>query len=235
MSLDNPNFVSRQYASTDRLATRASVWHDDPASPSPHEVALASLAELPTRRLLEVGCGRGAFARRCADTLGCEVIATDLSEAMVASARALDLDARVASVEALPFSAGAFDAVVAAWMLYHVGDLPKAMAEIARVLRPGGRLVAITNGEGHLAELWSAVGRSAPAPSFSRGSGRGILEPWFPRVERRDLTSTARFPDRQSIAAYLASVDVAIDPARLAQLREPFEAHGEPTVFIADR
>ena len=54
--------------------------------------------------------------------------------------------------------AGAYDVVVAAWMLYHLDDLDAGLAEIRRVLRPGGALVAATNSEGHLADLRTEAG-----------------------------------------------------------------------------
>ncbi len=235
MALDDPDFVRRQYASTDRLSTRASVWQDQPSSPSPQDLALAALAELPIGRLLEVGCGNGAFAARCQGELGCQVVALDLSEAMVEAARALGVAAIVGNVEALPFAAESFDAVVAAWMLYHVPDLDRALSEIHRVLRPGGRLVAITNGDDHLAGLWSAVGGSRLPSSFSRENGERILGDRFRAVARLDLVSRAVFPDRATIEAYVCSIDAPAPPDRLARLPEPFVAHGTPTVFIADR
>ena len=43
--------------------------------------------------------------------------------------------------------------VAALWMLYHVPDVDRAIAEVRRVLRPGGLFVAVTNGDGHLADL----------------------------------------------------------------------------------
>ncbi len=235
MALDDPAFVRRQYACTDRLATRSSVWRDDPASPSPQDVAIAALAALPTRRLLEVGCGTGAFAARCLAELGCDVTALDLSPAMVEATLARGVSAVVGTVEDLPFADGSFDAVVAAWMLYHVPRLDRGLREISRVLRPRGRLVAITNGDEQLAELWSAIGESAPRVSFSRENGEPQLRPWFGAVVRRDLRSTAVFPDRVSVAAYLDSIGVEADPGRLARLPEPFTARGTPTVFVADR
>lgn len=235
MALDDPGFVHRQYASTDRLQTRASVWRDDLSSPSPHDVALGALAALPTTRLLEAGCGTGVFAARCMSELGCEVTALDLSPAMVEAARARGVPAVVGDVEHLPFPDASFDAVVAAWMLYHVRHLDRGLAQISRVLRPGGRLVAVTNGEEQLAELWSALGAPAPRPSFSRESGEAALRPWFRSVVRHDLRSTALFPDRASVAAYLGSIGLEADPGRLARLPEPFRARGTPTVFIADR
>jgi SAM-dependent methyltransferase len=235
MALDDPAFVRRQYASADRLLTRSSVWRDDPASPSPHDVAMAALADLPARRLLEVGCGTGAFAARCVAELGCDVTALDLSPAMVEATQARGVPAVVGNVEDLPFGDGSFDAVAAAWMLYHVPHLDRGLAEVSRVLRPGGRLVAITNGDQQLSELWSAIGASAPRASFSRESGESRLRPWFGAIVRHDLRSTALFPDRASVAAYLGSIGVEVAPGRLARLPEPFTARGTPTVFVADR
>jgi SAM-dependent methyltransferase len=234
MLLDDADFLRRQYASPDRLATRMSVWVDDPASPSPQDVALAALAELPIARLLEVGCGTGAFASHCQSVLGCHVQALDQSASMVERARARGVEAEVGRVEELPYESGVFDAVVAAWMLYHVRELERALSEIARVLRPGGRLVAITNGRGHLGEMWAALGETPPEPSFRRDNGLDLLQPWFRTVTRRDLTTRAVFAGRASIDAYLRSVDVNVAPDRLAVFPEPFAAHGEPTVFIAD-
>jgi len=56
-------------------------------------------------------------------------------------------------VQSLPFADESFDTAVAAWMLYHVPDIDRGIAELARVLAPGGRLVAVTNSELHLHEL----------------------------------------------------------------------------------
>jgi ubiquinone/menaquinone biosynthesis C-methylase UbiE len=60
-------------------------------------------------------------------------------------------------VQALDLPDAAFDAVVANWMLYHVPDRPRALAEIRRVLRPGGTLFSATNGDAHVREIdaWS--------------------------------------------------------------------------------
>ncbi len=69
---------------------------------------------------------------------------------MVSASTSLGVAAILADVRDLPFADGSFDAVVAAWMLYHVSPLEKGLAEVARVLKPEGRLVAITNGKAHL-------------------------------------------------------------------------------------
>ena len=95
--------------------------------------------------------------------LGCEVVAIDQSTRMVELARKRGVDARVGDVQELEFGDAAFDAVVAAWMLYHVPDLHLGLAECARVLRPGGALVAVTNAATDFAELWALVGRDTSA------------------------------------------------------------------------
>jgi ubiquinone/menaquinone biosynthesis C-methylase UbiE len=131
--------------------------------------------------VLEVGCGWGELAQRVADELGAQVVAVDSSPRMVELARERGVDAQVADVQELPFDNGTFDCVAANWMLYHVSDLNRGLAEIARVLRSGGRLVAATNGLQHLAELWSLVGRDRAAePSrFFAENGESWLRAHF--------------------------------------------------------
>jgi SAM-dependent methyltransferase len=100
---------------------------------------LVRLRQANSLRLLEIGAGTGQdsafFASR-----GLEVVATDMSPAMVARCRAKGLDARVVDFSQLEFPAGSFDAVYAMNCLLHVpnAELPAVLASIARVLRPGG-------------------------------------------------------------------------------------------------
>ncbi len=95
-----------------------------------------AVAEVSPKRVLEVGCGMGQLAERMHEELDAEVVAIDQSERMVELTRKRGVDARVADVQELPFGDGEFDVVVAAWMLYHVPDVERALDEIVRVLRP---------------------------------------------------------------------------------------------------
>jgi ubiquinone/menaquinone biosynthesis C-methylase UbiE len=98
--------------------------------------------------VLEIGCGSGAMAaevlRRFPDV---RVVASDFDESMVAVAeRRLSefgsrAEVRQADASALPFPDSAFDAVLSFIMLHHVIRWEQAIAEMARVLRPGGRLI----------------------------------------------------------------------------------------------
>ena len=171
MDLDDADFVRDQYATTARLETRMAVRRPDADGRTPQDVALATLAAVKPARLLEVGPGTGAFAARCARELRCHVIALDTSADMVAATRARSVEAVLGDVQDLPFDDGSFDAAVAAWMLYHVPGRDRALGELARVLRPDGRLVAITNGRRGLSELYDLVGAERPASTFSSENG----------------------------------------------------------------
>jgi SAM-dependent methyltransferase len=103
---------------------------------------------------------------------------------MVELTRARGVDALVGDVQELPFDDGEFDVAVANHMLYHVPDLDRALRELVRVLRPGGRLVATTNGVRGLGEMWDLVGRdlSERRRLFMRETGEELLRPHFARV-----------------------------------------------------
>lgn len=93
----------------------------------------------PGARLLEVGAGTGQDGAYFAAE-GIEVVAADLSPAMVTLCRAKGLEAYVMDFLHLDFPPGSFDAVFAMNCLLHVpnGDLPQVLAAIRAVLRPGG-------------------------------------------------------------------------------------------------
>jgi len=232
--LDDEEFVRGQYRSPGRLETRISVWQPGPDGRTPQGVALSLLADAAPARLLEVGCGTGALAARCAAELGCDVVALDASAEMVRATRARGVQAMVGDVQELPFADGEFDCAVAAWMLYHVPDLDHGVAELARVLRPGGRLVAITNGRDSLGELYGLVGGTRRDSSFSSENGGEVLGRRFARVERHDVDVRAVFADRDAAAAYLETLERGDLAARLPRDMGRLVARGAVTVFAAE-
>jgi ubiquinone/menaquinone biosynthesis C-methylase UbiE len=109
------------------------------------EVCLDLLAGV-TGPILDLGCGPGALAVPLARE-GRSVVALDLAQSMVEEARRIiGPDAScgyvVADAAALPFASESFAAVVTTGVLEYVPEVPLALAEIRRVLRPGGVLVA---------------------------------------------------------------------------------------------
>lgn len=95
---------------------------------------------LPPGRLLDVGCGNGAFLARMASR-GWACSGTDYSEAAVALARRLGADVRLGSLESAAFPAAAFDAVSLFHVLEHLPDPAATLGEVWRILAPGGRLI----------------------------------------------------------------------------------------------
>jgi SAM-dependent methyltransferase len=154
---------------------------------------------------------------------------------MVSTSRSLGVETILGDVRDLPFADESFDAIVAAWMLYHVSPLDQGLSELARVLRPGGRLVAITNGRDHLKELWSAVGEEHDEPTFSVENGTVHLRHYFSSVERHDVATHAEFPDRSVAAAYLQSMNRSDLVDQLSLSNWPLRARGATAVFVADR
>jgi demethylmenaquinone methyltransferase / 2-methoxy-6-polyprenyl-1,4-benzoquinol methylase len=122
----------------------------------------------PGQRLLDVATGTGLVAFALARRGRCEVVGLDQSEAMLAGARsclaaepALEGRVRFVSGEAehLPFGAAEFDALTFTYLLRYVDDRAATMRELARVLKPGGRIGMIEFGvpEGTVTrELWRA-------------------------------------------------------------------------------
>jgi ubiquinone/menaquinone biosynthesis C-methylase UbiE len=158
VKLNDPALVRRQYETEAGLSTRRDAQTRFLEGTNAFDVAVAAVEELRPERVLEVGCGMGEFAERVRRETGAEVVATDLSPRMVELTRERGIDASVADVEELPFADGEFDCAAANWMLYHVADLDRALAELRRVLRPGGVLVATTIGAEHMADVWELVG-----------------------------------------------------------------------------
>jgi SAM-dependent methyltransferase len=235
MRLDDPELVRREYATEDGLRARWPVYQGG-EGPDPWQLAFEAVVEFAPKHVLEVGCGWGDFASRVAQELGAEVVAVDISPRMVELARERDVDARVADVQELPFADETFDCVAANWMLYHVPDLDRGLAEIARVLRPHGRLVAATNGLHHLGEMWSLVGRDrAEEPiRFFAESGEEALRSRFVDIECRDATRPVSFPDVAAVRARIASSVAHRHLAdRVPDLDGPLEATAVQVVFVA--
>jgi SAM-dependent methyltransferase len=100
------------------------------------------------RRILDAGCGAGAVASALRDR-GADVAGFDRSARMIELARqrlGADADLRVADITSpLPYPDREFDDVVAALVLHYLEDWTAPLAELHRVLRPGGRLIVVVN------------------------------------------------------------------------------------------
>ena len=137
------------------------------------------LAAKPGERILDLGCGDGQLTHRIAAN-GATVVGVDTSPEMVAAARELGIVAMEASAESLPFSDHAFDAVFSNATLHWVRNQDAMLAEVRRVLKPGGRFVAEMGGHGNIAAI-----RVALAAVLARHGhdGRGDTVNYYPTPE----------------------------------------------------
>ena len=126
-------------------------------------------------RLLDVGTGPGYVAGAAA-TRGASAVGVDVASRMIALAAQLHPGAefRQADAEALPFDDRSFDAVVANFLVPHLGRPEATITELARVLRPGGRLALTTWGlaEGSYLALYTQAVQAAgalPPPDLPAG------------------------------------------------------------------
>jgi SAM-dependent methyltransferase len=232
---NDPEVVRHEYADESGLAGRASLWTRRDG-PQPQDVAFDEVTGSEPATVLEVGCGRGEFAERVM-AAGFDIVATDQSPRMVELTAARGVRAEVADVEHLPFVADQFDVAVANFMLYHVPNLDQGIAELWRVIRPGGRLIATTNSRLQLAELWELVGRdlSDRDGGFTRENGEQRLAKRFASVRRRDLDTTMRLTAAE-IRDYVGhSVRHQQLAARVPELSDPLVVTAADSVFIATK
>lgn len=130
--------VAAHFAERASEYTRGTTWVNDPVALSPIVEAVGAIGP----DVLEVGSGTGAVARACADRgalLG-RYVGVDLAHSMLMQSHE-SCDRLVGDAHQLPFATAAFDTVLCR-QSYHYFERPSAaLAEIARVLRPGGRLI----------------------------------------------------------------------------------------------
>ncbi|MGK9166782.1 methyltransferase domain-containing protein [Inquilinus limosus] len=163
---------------------------------------LELLAPKPGERILDLGCGDGALTAKLA-AAGAEVVGADSSAELVAAARALGLDARIADGQALPFAAE-FDAVFSNAALHWMRDADAVIAGVRRALKPGGRFVGEFGGHGNVAAIVTAL----VAALNARGLDGAARMPWF-------------FPTPAEYAAKLEAQGFRVDTIGLAPRPTP--------------
>lgn len=138
-------------------------------------IGLGALLELGD--VLDVGSGDGAaasyIARGCASLTCIDTSARMIEAAQRRLAELPNVRAAIADVHDLPYPAGAFDAVLLFHTLTYVERPPRAVAECARVLRPGGRLVVLSLDEHEHTRITAPYGERHPG--FSPRALRGLL------------------------------------------------------------
>ncbi|MDQ6606433.1 MAG: methyltransferase domain-containing protein [Actinomycetota bacterium] len=151
------------------------------------ELVLEALAPGPGERVLDIGSGPGLLAHELAHAVGPEgsVAGIDLSENMLALARELEpgpgqaaITLAVADAGELPFPPASFDAVLSTQVYEYVPDMPRALAEARRVLRPGGRILILDTDWDSL--VWHATDEDLRGRILSAWDEH-LADPYLPR------------------------------------------------------
>jgi SAM-dependent methyltransferase len=214
-------FLSQSaYADDRNLRSRMSIYAyaERPARRRPRTAAVPWDG---TQVVADIGCGNGLDLRPLVTEGRCRhAIGVDLSAGMLRTLADLRGSGRLSLVQAdaqrLPLGDNSADVALAMHMLYHVPDIPAAVAELRRVTRPGGMVLASTNSTETLTEIYDLLdaaltrqlGRPAsgrPALSFTTESGAGLLGGQFADVRLLEYDLPLAFPGPEPVIAYLDS------------------------------
>lgn len=219
---DQNYLKTQQYRSGENLDARIQLHLRFSNNPSSFfEWMFDQLNLQPNMKVMDVGCGTGAFWKNNIHRLPTNIRPTllDLSSGMVYAARSsVNHDARFhfasADAQNLPFHDHQFDAVLANHMLYHVPNISQAVKELRRVLSPDRLLCASTNGAGHLRELRDMMRRfglddSAVPGSFARyglDNAPEILGEYFHHVKVVPFVDSLFITETQPLMNYIHSM-----------------------------
>ena len=169
----------------------------------------ADLAALrPGGRALDVACGTGDLAIELARRVGPSgtVVGSDFSEAMLERARAKSSGVRWewANALELPYADGEFDAATVGFGARNFSDLDRGLAEMARVVRPGGRVVVleITTPQRPPLSTFFSIWFDRVVPELGRLAGNPDAYAYLP-------SSVKRFPPPDALAARMVAAGLA--------------------------
>ena len=219
--------VAAQYEDPSNLQSRVNVYaylcpeHPLPKGTTFEDWVLDHLDWTGEESVLDIGCGPGGFLSPISLRAG-RVMGFDLSPGMLARAGKAAPNGQVqlaaADIQALPLGSDSVDVVLAAFMLYHVPHLDRALQELSRVLQSGGMILAVTNGPGDKAEIrqaWQQAGRriightfKVPhwSDNFNLDNGATVLGEAFEVVAVDRTRGTFKFPDPEPILAWVQSL-----------------------------
>ena len=226
---DKTRLVNESYANDEPLSVRIETHRRYSV---PHvDLPTWALDRHPWRgdeTVLDIGTGTGQYlAPLRARIPNGRIIAGDLAPGMLRDLRAHGIPGGAmllnADAEVLPLADGSCDAILASYVMFFMPDIPRAITEMSRVLRPGGILLAATMAAVYMDELRVVINRALdrlgatgePYRStlhnrFNLSNGPAFLSPYFSHTSVHSFESVFVFPEVEPVLAYVTSMRDAV-------------------------
>jgi ubiquinone/menaquinone biosynthesis C-methylase UbiE len=190
-------------------------------------------------KILELGCGLGSLWSINQDRIpkAWDITLSDFSRGMLfATKKNLKsikhlFKYKIINAEAIRYPDDSFDVVIANGLLYLVPNLKKTIKEIARVIKPGGILIASTSGKNYMIELVRLlektklpVHRNYNKYSFSCDNGTALLTPYFSKVKLfRSKNKPTTYKEAKLLADHVLSTNLDLTTEQIKDVRNYFD------------
>ncbi len=223
---DQPYLLTRQYNNAQKLEARIYIHQHFSTNTYDWHRWVFDHFHLAQGNILELGCGPGTLWVKNADRIPEHwyITLSDFSAGMLQEAQqnlhnvAHPFTFQIIDAQSIPFADQQVDMLIANHMLYHVPDRARALAEIRRVLKPGGHFFAATNGQNHMREIRDLIVEFDPtltegwekvAPSKLEGfrleGGKEELSAHFSTVLLHIYEDGLNITEAEPLAAYVLS------------------------------
>jgi 2-polyprenyl-3-methyl-5-hydroxy-6-metoxy-1,4-benzoquinol methylase len=221
----DPRYLAYQYGDSEKLRIRMEAHERYSERPETtgggwQQMYVDRLRPQPGDRVLDVGCGFGNIQPAlCA--AGAQVIGFDFSPGMAREARqralrdSLNVQVAQANAEQIPFADRSVDHALASHMLYHVPNIKRALEEIRRVVKVGGRVLITTNAVDHSAVIQTLHAQAARDVGLTPVTRSGferftldelpLVQSVFPSARREVWPNAFIFPDAEVVLRYYFS------------------------------
>ena len=218
----DPKYLAYQYGDSEKLRIRLETHerYSERLQDDWYPKYVAQIDPAPGDAVLDVGCGFGAFHPQL-HAVGARVVALDYSPGMTRESRnqairdGLAVQVIRADAQQIPLADSSVEHALASHMLYHVPDIRRALEEIRRVVKAGGRVLMTTNAADHSARLRDLHEQAARdvgvTPTFVPGHSRfslddlPLVQSVFPNVEVYREPNAFVFPTVEPALRYYAS------------------------------
>lgn len=215
-------YAELQYKTHQNLTDRINLWSYGSNPESLHKWIFSKIQLRDYERVLELGCGTGQLwtenFRNVPAT--CSIILSDFSKKMLRKTREnvkplnLPIKFEIVNAEKIPYPNQIFDVVIGCHMLYHIPNIQKALIEINRILKPGGRFISTTISRYHIQELKDFLSEFDLYPKemrnlfseFRNETGREILKSFFAEIKLYEYINHVNITSVEPLMRYIESM-----------------------------